>query len=235
MSRLVVLQPSYLPWLGYLDQYHWADDFVLYDDVQYDKHGWRNRNRIKTGQGVQWLTVPVLTKGLDKPLIHEIEVNQQQKWQKKHLTSITQAYAKSPYYDWLYPTLEQTLSQDWQKLIDLNLELLRGLCQLLELPWKVHLSSQLEVAGTKTQRLVTICQKFGATDYLTGDAARDYLDESLFEAAGIRVHWHSYEHPVYEQRFDGFEPYLSIVDLMFNVGPESLKVLARSGQTKEKP
>ena len=229
-SRLVVLQPSYLPWLGYLDQYHWADHFVLYDDVQYDKHGWRNRNRIKTVNGLQWLTVPVLTKNLDKPSINEVQINNQQKWTKKHLQSIKQAYSKCEHFDWLYPSLEEVLSRPFSHLCPLNVELLRALTELLGMPWKVRLSSELGVPGRRTERLVGICQQLGATDYLTGDAARDYLEEDRFEEIGVRVHWHSYQHPTYRQRFDGFEPYLSVIDLMFNHGPESLEMLAQSGK-----
>ncbi|MGE0488601.1 MAG: WbqC family protein [Vulcanimicrobiota bacterium] len=225
MKRLVVLQPSYLPWLGYLDQYDWADVFVLYDDVQFDKHGWRNRNRIKTPNGVSWLTVPVLTKGRAKPDNNQVLINNDQPWPKKHLASLRQAYSKTPFFEQVFPPLEAVLSQPWEKLLDLNLAVLKTLTQLLGMPWKVELSSTLGIPGRKTERLVGICQKFGVTDYLTGDAARDYLDEASFETAGVKVHWHNYEHPRYRQKFGEFEPYLSVVDLMFNHGPESRQVL----------
>lgn len=228
--RLVVLQPSYLPWLGYLDQYQWADRFVIYDDVQYDKHGWRNRNRILTSNGIQWLTVPVLTKNLDKPLINEVKINSQQKWVKKHLQSIQQAYSKCEFFDWLYPGLEKLLNTRFAYISTLDVEMLKFLTGKLGLPWKVQLSSEMGVPGRRTERLVGICQQLGATDYLTGDAARDYLEEDRFEEIGVRVHWHSYQHPTYRQRFDGFEPYLSVIDLMFNHGPESIEVLALSGK-----
>ncbi len=228
--RLVVLQPSYLPWLGYFDQYSWADTFVIYDDVQFDKHGWRNRNRIKTGNGPQWLTVPVLTKGQNKPNNNEVQIDNQHRWSKKHLASLRQAYAKTRYFEEIYPALEETLDKEWEFLLDLDLALLRVITEQLGMPWKVKLSSKLDIPGRKTDRLVGICQKFGATDYLTGDAARDYLDESRFEKAGVKVHWHNYEHPEYRQRFGEFVPYLSVVDLLFNHGPESREVLASSGK-----
>lgn len=226
LKKLVVLQPSYLPWLGYFDQYHWSDVFVLYDDVQYDKHGWRNRNRIRTASGLQWLTVPVLTRGKDRPDNLDVSIDDSKPWRKKHCRSLQQAYSKAPYFDMVYPALEAVLTKDQTLLIDLNIELLGALTELLEMPWKVVRSSELGIPGRKTGRLIGICQKFGATDYLTGDAARDYLDESAFEVAGVKVHWHGYQHPEYRQRFDGFEPYASVVDLLFNHGPESKAILA---------
>lgn len=228
-TRLVVLQPSYLPWLGYFDQYAWCDHFVVYDDVQYDKHGWRNRNRILTAQGIHWLTVPVRVKGLELPPIREVRVDGLG-WRRKHLESLRQAYSKAPYFDWLFPGLQEYFSQEWESLLEWNLSGLRLLCQTLGLPWKVRLASELPVSGRKTERLVGICRHLQATDYLTGDAARDYLDESQFREAGVTVLWHRYPHPVYPQRGKEFTPYLSIVDLMFWVGPGSLEKLWQTGR-----
>lgn len=228
MTRLVVLQPSFLPWLGHLDQYDWADVFVLYDDTQFDKNGWRNRNRILTPNGVAWVTVPVKTKGLNKPLNLEVPVNNQSNWQKKMLASIQQSYSKTPYFNQYFPGLEAALTPNYDLLIDLNLSTFRWLTESLGLPWKVVRSSELGIPGRKTERLVAICEKFEATDYLTGDAARDYLDESQFDQAGIKVHWHGYQHPTYDQGKDEFVPYLSVVDLLFREGPRSLEILSLS-------
>jgi len=228
MTRLVVLQPSFLPWLGHLDQYDWADVFVLYDDTQFDKNGWRNRNRILTPNGVTWLTVPVRTKGLNKPLNTEVPINNQEKWQKKILATVRQSYSKTPYFKDYFPGLEAALKGRYELLLDLNLATFRWLTESLGMPWKVVRSSELGIPGRKTERLVAICQKFKATDYLTGDAARDYLDVDQFEKAGVSVHWHEYEHPVYDQGTDEFVPYLSVVDLLFREGPKSLEILSRS-------
>ena len=228
MTRLVVLQPSFLPWLGHLDQYDWSDIFVLYDDTQFDKNGWRNRNRILTPNGVSWLTVPVKTKGLNKPLNTDVPINNQNKWKKKILSSIQQSYSKKPYFKNYFPSLEQVFSRDYELLLDLNIATFRWLTECLELPWKVIRSSELDIPGRKTERLVAICDKFKATDYLTGDAARDYLDEGLFTASGVKVHWHNYTHPVYEQGTAEFTPYLSVVDLLFREGKKSLEILSQS-------
>ena len=228
MTRLVVLQPSFLPWLGYLDQYDWADVFVLYDDTQFDKNGWRNRNRILTPNGVTWVTVPVKTKGLNKPLNLEVPINNQTNWQKKMLASIRQSYSKAPHFDAFFPGLEEAMSPTYERLLDLNLATLKWITDSLGMPWKVVRSSEIDVPGRKTERLVAICEKFEATDYLTGDAARDYLEEQQFEDAGVNVHWHSYEHPVYDQGKEEFVPYLSVVDLLFREGPKSREILSLS-------
>ena len=226
--KIVVLQPSYLPWLGHLDQYCWSDRFVIYDDVQYDKHGWRNRNRILTANGVQWVTVPVKVKGQEMPLVKDVRIDNTASWRKKQLESIRQAYSKAPFFDFLYPDLQNYLEREWDFLVDLDVEGLQMLARLLGQPWKGVLSSELAIPGRKTERLVGICQALKATDYLTGDAAREYLEEAQFESAGVRVHWHSYPHPEYRQRNKEFVPYLSVIDLMFWHGPESASILGRS-------
>ncbi|MFN8606171.1 MAG: WbqC family protein [Vulcanimicrobiota bacterium] len=224
--KVVVLQPSFLPWLGHLDQYAWADRFVIYDDVQFDKHGWRNRNRILTSQGVAWLSVPVKVKGA--PLINQVEVDYSQPWRRKHLESLRQAYSKAPFFDWLFPQLQDYYAHDWKILLDWDVEGLKWLTSSLGLPWTGVFSSQLDVPGQKTERLIGLCGKLGATRYLTGDAARDYLDEEQFRGIGVEVVWHGYQHPIYPQRGTEFVSHLSVVDLMFNCGPGSLKILRQS-------
>ncbi len=228
MSRIVVLQPSFLPWLGYLDQYDWADVFVLYDDTQFDKHGWRNRNKILCANGPTWLTVPVKTKGLDKPFNNEVPINHATPWAKKMLATLTQTYSKTPFFAEYFPGLAAEITAGHERLLDLNLGTFAWLVKCLGLPWKVVLSSQLDIPGRKTDRLVAICQKFKATEYLTGDAAKDYLEEEKFREIGVDVRWHSYEHPIYDQGSEEFVPYLSVVDLLFRQGPQALAVLSRS-------
>jgi hypothetical protein len=226
--KVVVLQPSFLPWQGHLDQYAWCDHFVIYDDVQYDKHGWRNRNRILNAQGVAWISVPVRVKGA--PLVNQVEVDYAQPWRRKHLETLRQAYSKAPFFDWLYPDLVQYYANDWPLLVDWDVEGLKWLTQKLGMPWKGILSSGMGVPGRKTERLVGICRLLRATQYLTGDAAREYLDESQFEAIGVKVLWHGYPHPTYRQRGEAFVSHLSIVDLMFWCGPNSLEILWQTGK-----
>jgi len=223
--RVVILQPSYLPWLGYFDQLCKSDIFVLYDDVQYDKHGWRNRNRIKTPQGFQWLTVPVLTHGLGKPTNREVRIKPGDPWQHKHVQALRSAYGKAAAFAEVFPQIEAWLSKDWEFLWELNLAGLRLLCDMLGLHREIRLSSELGIGGEKTERLVRICQALGADTYLTGDAAQSYVDEKEFASAGIRLEYHGYRHPTYTQLHGEFVSHLSIIDLLMNHGSRSLEIL----------
>lgn len=233
-KRVVVLQPSYLPWLGYFDQLYKSDVFVLYDDVQYDKHGWRNRNRIKSDKGPLWLTVPVLTHGQGLPTNREARIDTRQPWARKHLQALRVNYAKAPSFGEVFDRLEPLLGREWARLLDLNRAVLETLCALLGLDRPIKLSSELDVPGQKTERLVAICRALGADRYLTGDAASEYLDETQFAANGIRVEYHHYRHPVYAQLHGEFVPYLSVVDLLMNHGRESLRLLVdRDAHTAE--
>ncbi|MDP2849066.1 MAG: WbqC family protein [Humidesulfovibrio sp.] len=225
-----ILQPSYLPWLGYFEQLFRADVFVLYDDVQFEKGSWRNRNRIKAPQGAQWLTVPVLTKGREFPLINEVRVNSAESWQKKHLRGLAQYYSKAPYYAEYAPELACVIDRSWEKLCDLNIALILHLSAVLGITTPVLLASELGIAGSGTLRLVDILAHLGGTIFYEGAAGRDYIDESLFSSRGMRVEFQDYAHPEYTQLHGGFIPYLSVVDLLFNHGPNSLSILTGSMQ-----
>ena len=223
--KCVILQPGYIPWLGFFDQLAKSDVFVLDDDVQYDKHGWRNRNRIKTANGPMWLTVPVRTKGQGKPLNRDIELDPTQHWAGKHTQALRTWYAKAPHFARVFPPFEEAFSRPWQRLLDLDRELMALSARLLGLERRVVLASELGIGGGQTERLVAICRRLGADRYLTGDAAKSYLDEAKFREAGITVEWHGYRHPRYHQLHGEFVPYLSIVDLLMNHGAEGLDIL----------
>ncbi|MEQ1575771.1 MAG: WbqC family protein [Vicinamibacterales bacterium] len=224
---VVVLQPGYLPWLGFFDQLRRADVFVVYDDVQYDTHGWRNRNRIKTANGPIWLTVPVRHSGLGQPRILDIEIDRRTPWARKHLASIRQSYAAAPYLRTCMPALEELLQRPWTHLVDLDLALVDLLAGWLGLTRRIERASRLGIEGGQNQRLLNICRHFGATTYVSGDAARDYLDVPLFEQHSIAVEWQSFEHPVYPQLHGAFVPYLSALDLVLNCGDDAGRVLER--------
>jgi hypothetical protein len=197
--------------------------------VQYDKHGWRNRNRIKTPQGPQWLTVPVLTRGQEKPMNREVLIDTRTPWARKHVHALHQHYGKARAFREVFPRLEALLAQEWTRLLDLSLAGLHALCDLLGLKRDIRLSSELGTPGTRTERLVAICQALGADTYLSGDAARAYLDASQFARAGIRLEYHGYAHPIYTQLYGEYVPYLSVVDLLMNHGRESLDILVDRG------
>ena len=230
---IAVLQPGYLPWLGFFDQLHRADVFVYYDDVQYDKHGWRNRNRIKTQSGPLWLTVPV-RHGSEFPRIVDVEIDVRTPWPRKHVASIRQAYARAPFLDRYLPALETLLLQPWKRLVDLDIACAALMAGWFGLDKRIERSSRLGVGGDRSGRLVNLCRHFGATRYLSGDAARDYLDMPLFEEHGIRVEWQEYVHPTYPQLHGAFVPYLSALDLLLNCGDEAALIAFGGMQYSER-
>jgi len=227
MTTLVVLQPGYLPWLGFFDQMNRADIFVYYDDVQFDKHGWRNRNRVKSSKGPVWLTVPVIHSGLGTQPINQVAVDNRQKWARKHLETVRQLYARAPFAKRYLPELEEVLiGREWQLLVDLDLAVTALMCRWIGLDRRIERSSCLEIDGSKSSRLLNLARHCGADRYLSGDSAQDYLDGPLFGGAGVAVEWQDYTHPVYAQQHGEFVPYLSALDLILNVGPDSLEVIA---------
>src|SRR5512139_694547 len=223
--RVVILQPGYLPWLGFFEQFYRSDLFVIYDDVQFDRRGWRHRNRIKGPAGAQWLTVPVLKKGRFAQTIRETRIDTTMAWQRKHLGSLRACYAHAPYFDSYYPGVEHLLQNSWEFLLDLDMALIEVLLGCLGLRRPVQLASEIGGSGRSTERLYEICRAVGASRYLTGEAAKDYLDETLFSAGGIQVEYQHYDHPVYRQLFGAFTSHLSLLDLLFNHGPDSLDIL----------
>lgn len=225
-GTVVVLQPGYLPWLGFFDQLRRADVFVYYDDVQYDKHGWRNRNRIKTQNGPLWLTVPVRHRGEGFPRILDVEIDRGTPWARKHVASVRQAYARAPFLHRYLPELEALLQRQWTHLVDLDIASVDLLAGWLGLTCRIERSSRLGIAGERSERLVNVCRRFGASTYVSGDAAEAYLEVPLFERHGIAVEWQRFVHPVYPQLHGAFVPYLSALDLLLNCGDDAHDVLA---------
>jgi len=224
--RIGILQPGYLPWLGFFEQMYISDVFVIYDDVQYDKEGWRNRNRIKTAHGIQWLTVPVIVKFDAHPLITEVMIDNKMNWGKKHFSSIQQNYSKAPFYRKYISMFEDAYSKKWQYLIDIDMHFILKLSASLGIDCsKIIRYSTLNVGGSKIERLINICKLFKADTFYEGAAGKNYIDEDYFESHGIMVEYQDYKHPTYNQLYGDFVPYLSIIDLLFNHGDESLAVL----------
>lgn len=225
---VAILQPGYLPWLGFFDQMRRASMFVLYDDVQYDKHGWRNRNRIKSPNGPHWLTVPVLHSGQHSPRIKDVRIDNRTPWRRKHLETLRQQYARAPYAAAFLPAFADVLGREWERLIDLNGAMMGLVADWLEISTPVVMASTLGIGGEQSGRLLEICRHFGARRYLSGDAARDYLDVAMFAEAGIEVEWQNYQHPIYSQLYGSFASHLSAVDLILNCGPDSAAILGAS-------
>jgi hypothetical protein len=226
--RIVILQPGYLPWLGFFDQLRRCDCFVIYDDVQYTHRDWRSRNRIKTRSGAQWLTVPVLSRGRRYQLINETEIDYDQPWVRKHTGAIEVNYAEAEFFSCYFAELKEALCSRPRYLLELDMTIIRLCAAWLGIKTPMLYASQISVTGKSSERLLHICQHLGADHYLTGDSARDYLDEDSFRQAGITMEYHNYQHPVYKQLYGAFIPYMSIIDLFFNHGPASLAILAGS-------
>jgi len=222
---LVVLQPGYIPWLGFFDQMRRSSVFVYYDDVQFDKHGWRNRNRIKTPAGPLWLTVPVLHSGRNQPTIIDTLVDQRTPWARKHLKTLRQYYAKAPFLNRYLPELEEMLERSWSHIAALDIAVVELMARWLSLAPSIHRASQLGVGGEKSERLLNFCLHFGVERYLSGNAAQDYLDVDLFARHRVAVEWQNFVHPVYPQLHGAFVPYLSALDLILNCGDDSASIL----------
>ena len=227
MSRVLAAhQPNFLPWLGLFHKVGQADVWVLADDVQYSRGGLTNRNRIRTASGWQWLTVPVLTRGRGRQRICDVQIQPDGAWRRKHCQALRWHYGRAPFFDAYAPALEDLYARAWTLLIDLNVALLRLLLQLLDLEVEVRFSSQLDLRSERTLRLVDMAKSCDCQVYLAGaGASRAYLDAEAFAAAGIECRFTCFEHPVYPQCHAGFVAEMSVLDLLFNCGPQSREMI----------
>ena len=221
MKRVAVIQSNYIPWKGYFDIIHEVDLFIFYDDVQYSKNDWRNRNKIKTAQGLHWLTIPVGSP--DHRLICEIEPANDW-WPRKHWATIQQSYGRSPHFLRYRSFFEHFyLAAKWTNLSELNQFLIKTISMdFLGIRTEFRDSREFCPTGIKADRLLDLLRKAGATSYLSGPSAKDYLDEQDFVGAGIELVYKDYSgYPEYVQQFPPFVHSVSVIDLLFNCGPES--------------
>jgi len=228
--KCVILQPSYIPWRGYFDQINQADVFVFYDDVQYDKHGWRNRNQIKTAQGKQWLTVPVHSGGVtvEATPIREVRIDWHTPWNKSHWKALTFAYNRAPFFSTYAPLLESFYRRHDEFLADFTIDLTIALAGELGIrKTRFVRSSTLHAGGQKTGRLIQILTELGATHYLSGPSAREYIEPDQFASAGIELEYIIYAYPEYPQLYPPYDGQVSILDLLFMTGPDAIKYIAK--------
>lgn len=229
--KVVILQPSYIPWRGYFHQIAKADLFVFCDDVQYDKRGWRNRNRIKTPKGPIWLTIPVLSKGVQNshiPIL-QIQICWDKNWNQDHWRAIQQAYQKAPFFKDYAPLLEDFYQSHPRLLIDLTIPLSIALAEALGFNrTRFMCSSQIpDITGNKTDRLICILKAVGGTHYITGPMARDYIEEEKFKDAGIFLEYMEYDYPEYPQLYPPYDPRISIIDLLFMTGRKAFSYILK--------
>jgi WbqC-like protein family len=216
--KAAILQSNYIPWKGYFDLMNSADVFIIYDEVQYTKNDWRNRNRIKTANGTIWLTIPVQHNNLAQRII-DVEVAGNE-WRRKHWNSILMSYSKAPFFKQYSPQFEALyLNSNETSLSKINYGFFLTINDILNIKTKLLLSQDLQLTEGKTERLVDLCQKVGATEYISGPAAKDYLAVDLFSKQNIKVSWMDYSgYPEYRQLNPPFEHAVSILDLIFNEG-----------------
>lgn len=220
---VTVHQPHYLPWLGYFDKIDQADVFVVLDNVQFEKNGWQNRNKIKTAQGWQWLTVPVvhhLGQRLD-----EVRLDDRSHWAKKHWMTLLTNYNKAPHFSAYRDFFEAAYLMQWDTLVDVNLHFIGYLIEASGITTELQRASTMALTDEPNQRLIDICQHLGADTYLAGMGGRHYMDLNRFAEQSIEVRFQAYEHPVYTQLFGAFEPNMAVIDLLFSYGPASLDIV----------
>jgi len=219
-------QPYFSPFPGFFYKAHQSDIFVILDQVQFPLGTtWLSRNRFKNDQGTLWMTVPVWKKGLGLQRIDEVKICHEGRWAKKHLESLKSAYGKAPYFRDHLEFIEEMFSTGVERLLDLNLEIIKYLMGQLQMETKVVLLSDLSIEARGDQMLVDICKKLGASHFLAQHAANKYLNQGLFQEAGIELTYFKPPSLIYPQLWGSFIPNLSTFDLLFNCGPKARDIL----------
>jgi hypothetical protein len=226
--RLCIIQSCYIPWKGFFDLIGRCDQYVVYDSAQFVKQHWFNRNRIKTADGIKWLTIPVVTSGRLGQPIEKVEIAKP--WADRHWHAIKQAYGKAPYFQYHEPRAKAWYERADKQLLltDVNMIFLKGIAELLSPRTRIARDSCYAPSGDRMNRLLEIVRAAGGTHYLSGPSARAYFDEAIFDAAGIKTEWMNYEgYPEYSQPHGAFEHTVSALDLIFNTGPDAPQYLSR--------
>ena len=226
-KKIAIIQPNYIPWKGYFDIINTVDEFILYDDTQYTQRDWRNRNQIKVPHGLAWLTIPVNVKGLFYQQIKDVTVVDPT-WGKKHWKTIVHNYSKAQYFPMFKELFEELyLNIESTKFLgEINFVFIEKICNLLGIKTALKCSSDFALPGNRTERLVNLCKQANANHYLTGPSAKNYLEENLFEQENIKIEYIDYSgYSEYTQLHNPFIHEVSIIDLIFNEGPNSPKFM----------
>jgi hypothetical protein len=218
--KVIISQSNYIPWKGYFDMIAKADVFVIYDEVQYTKNDWRNRNLISTANGLQWITIPVRQERLEQS-IFETKIFSDN-WQKKHISTLIGNYSKAEHFKTYKDQIFSLYENQSDMISEVNVSFIKGLCKILGINTKIIDSRELNLQGDRNIRLVQACKTIGATTYISGPAAKSYLDIDLFNREGIEVDWMDYAgYKIYRQLYQPFQHGVTILDLLFNMGPDS--------------
>ena len=231
MKKVAIVQSGYIPWRGYFDLIAAVDEFIIYDDMQYTRRDWRNRNKIKTPQGLHWLSVPVKVKGKYHQSIYEAEVDGSD-WQRAHWKALEANYRKAKFADEIFASLQAFyFDQRFFYLSDLNFKLIIWICDYLGICTKISGSNEYELVDGRSERLLDLCRQAEATEYISGPAASGYLDETLFDNSDMKLTFFDYEGlPPYPQLWGNFESSVTVLDLLFNCGPSSPNYMRHLGK-----
>ncbi len=225
---VAIHQPEHLPWLGFLHKASFSDCLIILDNVQYRKNYFQNRNRIRTASGDCWVTVPIKKHELSR-LINQIEITNINNWTEKYWKTINMNYCKAPHFQKYRHYFETLLQTPWNRLIDINMEVIRYLFEMFGVNPQLILASSLTNArGTSGELLLSLCKEVGAKQYLSGISGREYLDETLFKTENIKVQYQEFYHPIYKQVYEPFKPCMSAIDMLFNCGDEAGSLLISS-------
>ena len=233
MKKVAILQSNYIPWKGYFDMIALVDEFILYDDMQYTRRDWRNRNQIKTPQAVKWLTVPVKVKGKYYQTIRETEIDGGD-WAKSHWAQLTQNYCHTPYFEeircWLEPLY---LAESYSHISQLNRRFIEQICTYLEINTVISNSWDYNLVDGKTERLADLCVQAGGAEYISGPSAKNYIEENIFTKQDIKLTWFDYsEYSEHPQLWGEFIHGVSILDLLFNCGTNASDYMKYVGKVK---
>ena len=228
MTTIAIMQPTYIPWLGYFALMDQVDTFVYLDSVQFDKRSWQQRNRIKNQNGVQLLTIPVISKGLRAQTIKEVQIDKTSNFAAKHIRSISMSYSKTPYFNEYKDDFFSILKNDYKYLSDLTINIILFIKDLLGIKCKFEKSSLMNIEGKKAGLLANICKYLSADTYISPVGSETYLEKSTeFLEKDIKIKYNDYIHPMYNQPYGNFISHLSIIDLLFNEGHNSLNIIQK--------
>jgi len=225
--KVAINQSNYISWRGYFDMIQSVDLYILYDDVQYTRRDWRNRNKIKTPHGLKWLTIPVDVKGKYFQKIKDTKVSDKN-WNVTHLKTLKGCYSKSKHFKDVFPLVEDLyLTANHETISEINFHFISAICNYLDINTNIVFSSNYDLSEErKTERLVDICKQAGATEYISGPLAKDYIARDKFETQNIKLTWMDYDnYPEYPQLYGDFVRKISILDLLFNCGKDSINFI----------
>lgn len=226
IKRVALVQSNYIPWKGYFDLINMVDEFILFDDVQYTKRDWRNRNKIKTSNGVSWLTIPVEVKNKYYQKIKDTKISDK-KWGKNHWNKIVACYSKAEYFKDYKDLFEEIYTNnEIEYLSQINYKFIKAICEILNITTKISFSSDYGIIEGKTERLIDLCYKVNATEYFSGPSAKNYIEKKNFDEKEIKLNWMDYSgYNEYKQLYPPFDHFVSIIDLIFNEGNKALKFM----------